>query len=328
MTDTQKTDDKKFTKKAKESVVAEEKNTKKPANVAEEVVAEEKTTKATTTKAGKRSKKAQEEAAEAEAKENRKTDTKAKAIEETEKPKVIQKPRVKKYSKNQKEVRALIEPDKLYTLAEAVELLPKLSKVNFDATAELHVACNIDPKQADQQVRSSVALPAGTGKSVRVAVLADDKDAAAAKKAGADITNSEDLLAALGKEKFDFDVLVATPAKMAELGRYAKVLGPKGLMPSPKNNTVTANPAAAVEEIKKGQAELRADANGIVHVGFGKLSFKPADLLSNLKAVVAGLNQAKPAGVKGVFVRSMFVSATMSPSIKLDVNAAQKEAKE
>lgn len=327
MTDTKKTDDKKVTKKAKESVVAEEKNTKKPAKVADEQVAEEKT-KAATTKAGKRSKKAQEEAAEAEAKESRKADTKAKAVEETEKPKVIQKPRVKKYSKNQKEVRALIELDKLYTLAEAVELLPKLSKVKFDATAELHVACNIDPKQADQQVRSSVALPAGTGKSVRVAVLADDKDAAAAKKAGADITNSEDLLAALGKEKFNFDVLVATPAKMAELGRYAKVLGPKGLMPSPKNNTVTANPAAAVEEIKKGQAELRADANGIVHVGFGKLSFKPADLLSNLKAVVAGLNQAKPAGVKGVFVRSMFVSATMSPSIKLDVNSAQKEAKE
>lgn len=325
MADTKKTDDKKVTKKAsaKESTVTEEKNTKKSAKVADEIVVEEKTTKA-----GKRSKKAQEEVAEAEAKENRKAGTKAKAVEETEKPKVIQKPRVKKYSKIQKEVRALIEPDKLYTLSEAVELLPKISKVKFDATAELHVACNIDPKQADQQVRSSVALPAGTGKPVRIAVLADEKDAAAAKKAGADITNSEDLLAALGKEKFDFDVLVATPAKMAELGRYAKVLGPKGLMPSPKNNTVTANPAAAVEEIKKGQAELRADANGIVHVGFGKLSFKSADLLSNLKAVVAGLNQAKPAGVKGVFVRSMFVSATMSPSIKLDVNAAQKDAKE
>lgn len=323
MADTKKTDDKKVTKMAEESVVAEEKNTKKSAKVADELVAEEKTTKA-----GKRSKKAQEEAAEVEAKEKRKAETKAKLVEETEKPKVVQKPRVKKYSKNQKEVRALIEPDKLYALAEAVELLPKLSKVKFDATAELHVVCNIDPKQADQQVRSSVALPAGTGKSVRVAVLADDKDAAAAKKAGADITNSEDLLAALGKEKFDFDVLVVTPAKMAELGRYAKVLGPKGLMPSPKNNTVTANPAAAVEEIKKGQAELRADANGIVHVGFGKLSFKPADLLNNLKAVVAGLNQAKPTGVKGVFVRSMYVSATMSPSIKLDVNSAQKEAKE
>jgi large subunit ribosomal protein L1 len=342
MADTKKTEEKKVAKKptSRKVEAAEEKKTKKTTKVADVAIAEEKPSKVTTTKAGlpdealakagKRSKKAQEEAAEAEAKASRKAakSDEALAKAESEKPKVVQKPRVKKYTKNQKLVRELIEPDKLYTLAEAVELLPKISKVKFDATAELHVACNIDPKQADQQVRSSVALPAGTGKAVRVAVLADEKDASAAKKAGADITNSEDLLAALGKDKFDFDVLVATPAMMAELGRYAKVLGPKGLMPSPKNNTVTADPAAAVEEIKKGQAELRADANGIVHVGFGKLSFNSADLLSNLKAVVAGLNQAKPSGVKGVFVRSMYVGATMSPSIKLDINAVQKEAKE
>lgn len=312
----------KESKKTSKASVAE----KSAAAVKDEVATDP--TNKVTTKAGKHSAKAQAEAEAKQAKEARKADIKKEAEAKVEVPKPTQKPRVKRYTKNQKAVRELVDNDKLYSIDEAIELLPKISKTKFDATAEIHIACNIDTKQADQQVRSSVSLPAGTGKTVRVAVLADDKDAEAAKKAGADITNAEELLAAIGKEKFDFDVLVATPAKMAELGRFAKVLGPKGLMPSPKNNTVTADPAAAVTEIKKGQAELRADSNGIVHVAFGKLSFKPTDLAANLKAVVSGLMQAKPAGVKGVFVRSMFVSATMSPSIKLDVAAAQKDSKQ
>lgn len=290
-------------------------------------VAEEKTPTTKVTKAGKHSAKALSEEAEKQAKEVRKTKAKKAEVEKVETPKPKQKPRVKKYSKNQKTARELIEKDKLYTMAEAVELLPKISKAKFDATAEVHMALNIDPRQADQMVRASAALPAGTGKTLKVAVIAGDTEAAAAKKAGADMVDAEAITKDIAKEKLDFDVLIATPDKMAELGKHAKVLGPKGLMPSPKNNTVTANPAKAVEEFKKGKVELKNDANGIVHVAFGKLSFKQADLLENLKTVVRALNANKPAGVKGVFVRSIFVSASMSPSIKLDIAAAAKDAK-
>jgi len=278
-------------------------------------------------KAGKRSKKVQEEAAQKVAKETKKVETKKKPTV-AEAAKTVQKPRVKRYSKNQKAAREMLEADKLYTLTEAVALLPKLSKVKFDATAELHAALNIDPKQADQMVRASAALPAGTGKTVKVAVIAADKDAADAKKAGADSTDAAQILGDISKGKFDFDVLIATPEKMAELGRHAKVLGPKGLMPSPKNNTVTADPASVVGEIKKGRVELKNDPAGIVHVAFGKLSFKQADLLANAKAAVAALYHARPTGVKGVYVQSLYLTSSMSPSIKIDAAEALKETKE
>ncbi len=302
----------------KEKVVAEA-----TAEVEELKKAPAKTAKVT--KAGKLSKKAQDEEAAKAAKEAKKAN---KAAADEDKPKVVQKPRVKKYTKAQKASLELLEKDKLYGLKEALELLPKISKVKFDATAELHVALNIDPRQADQMVRSSVALPAGTGKTVRVAVIASDKDAEAAKKAGADSVDAAQILADIAKGKLDFDVLIATPDQMANLGKHAKVLGPKGLMPSPKSGTVTPKPAEAVAEIKKGRAELKNDPSGIVHVAFGKLSFKPADLLSNAKAAVAGLAQAKPTGVKGTFIRSMYITSSMSPSIKLDPTEAMKEARE
>ncbi|MBI2797759.1 50S ribosomal protein L1 [Candidatus Saccharibacteria bacterium] len=311
----------KKTAKAKEEKVEEK--AKEAKATAEEVKPE---TKKATTKAGKRSAKAQTEEAEKEAKEARKEEAKEKA--EESKPKVVQKPRVKKYTKAQKDARKLIEPDKLYGLKEALEVLPKVSKVKFDPTAELHVALNIDPRQADQMVRSSVSLPAGTGKAVKVAVIASDKEAAEAKKAGADSTDAAQILDEIGKNKFNFDVLIATPDQMAGLGKHAKVLGPKGLMPSPKSGTVTAKPAEAVAEIKKGRAEIKNDPSGIVHIAFGKLSFKPTDMLANAKAAVDGLNKAKPSGVKGTFVRSMYISSSMSPSIKLDPSEALKEARE
>jgi large subunit ribosomal protein L1 len=279
-------------------------------------------------KSGKRSKKVQTEAAEQAAKAEKKVISKKKKEEKAETTKVVQKPHVKHYSKNQKAARELLEKDKLYTLAEAVELLPKLSKVKFDATAELHASLNIDPKQADQMLRASASLPAGTGKNVRVAVLAGESDAEAAKKAGADITDAEMLLGDIGKGKFDFEVLIATPEKMAELGRHAKVLGPKGLMPSPKNNTVTPNPASVVAEIKKGRVELKNDPAGIVHLSIGKLSFKQADLLANAKTAVSALYSARPTGVKGVYVKSLYITSSMSPSIKLDAAEALKESKE
>lgn len=298
-------------KKQEKEIVKEEASSK----------VEEKET-STTAKAGKRSAKAQAEVAEATAKEIKKSQNTEEIVKKTK-----QKPRVKKYTKNQKISRELIEKGKLYELKEAIELLPKVSKVKFDATAELHVTLNIDPRQADQMVRTNSILPAGTGKKVKVAVIAAEKDANLAKEAGADMFNSEEIIKQITKEKFDFDVLIATPEKMGELGKLAKVLGPKGLMPSPKNGTVTNDPAKAVEEFKKGKVEIKNDANGVVHVAFGKLSFSNEDLYKNAKAVIKSLSASKPSGVKGVFIRNMFVSSSMSPSIKLDYIAAVKESK-
>ncbi len=276
-----------------------------------------------TAKAGKRSAKAQAEVAEKEAKEAKKVEA---AEKETIK-KVKQQPRVKKYSKNQKVARELIEANRLYSLKEAVELLPKISKTKFDASAEIHVTLNIDPRQADQIVRTSTSLPAGTGKTLKVAVIAGEKESELAKKAGADMVDADALIKDINKEKISFDVLIATPDKMAELGKLAKVLGPKGLMPSPKNGTVTADPAKATEEFKKGKVEIKNDANGVVHVAFGKVSFKIEDLYANARAVVKALSSSKPSGVKGVFIRNIFVNASMSPSVKVDQTEAVKESK-
>lgn len=273
-----------------------------------------------TTKAGKHSAKAVREAEELAEKEARKE---AQADEEPA-PRPKLKPRVKTYSKKQKAARKLVDKDKLYTVGDAVDLLPKLSSSNFDATAELHVALGIDPRQADQQFRNSVVLPAGTGSEVRIAVLTDAKLAKAAADAGADITDSEQLLADITKGKFDFDVLVASPDQMAVLGRHAKALGPKGLMPSPKSGTVTPDPAKAVAEIKKGRLDLKNDANGIVHVAIGKVSFKSADLLANAEAVLNAVVHNRPSGVKGVYVKSAYMAATMTPSIKLDISSLSK----
>lgn len=297
--------------------MAKAKEESKKANEVIEVAEE---VKQDTAKAGKRSAKAQAEATAKEVKE-------AKKEVKEEVKKVKQKPRVKKYSKNQKAARELIDKSKLYTIKEAIDLLPQVSKVKFDATAEIHVTLNIDPRQADQMVRTNSILPAGTGKTVKVAVIASDKDAAAAKSAGADMVDAEALIKEISQEKFSFDVLIATPEKMGELGKLAKVLGPKGLMPSPKNGTVTAEPAKAVDEFKKGKVEIKNDANGVVHVAFGKLSFKNDDLYANAKAVIKALATSKPSGVKGVFIKNMFVTASMSPSIKLDQTEAIKEAK-
>lgn len=278
---------------------------------------------AKTAKAGKRSAKGQAGIAEKEAKEAKKTED----AEKESVKKIKQKPRVKKYTKNQKAARELIEASKLYSLKDAIELLPKVSKTKFDASAEIHVTLNIDPRQADQIVRTSTSLPAGTGKSLKVAVIADEKQAEAAKKAGADMTDADAIVKDITKEKISFDVLIATPDKMAELGKLAKVLGPKGLMPSPKNGTVTADAAKATEDFKKGKVEIKNDANGVLHVAFGKVSFKPEDLYANAKAVVRALSTSKPSGVKGVFIRNIFITASMSPSIKVDQAEAIKEAK-
>ena len=268
-----------------------------------------------TAKAGKKSTKAVKEAEAAEAKEERK----AAAAEAGEKTPHIQKPHVKKYSKNMKAMREAVELDKLYSVKEAVETIQKISKAKFDPTLEVHVRLGIDPRQADQQLRTSTVLPAGSGKSVTVAVLTGDaKKAEAAQAAGAAHTDSETLLEAIGKGTFDFDVLIATPDMMVQLGRHAKSLGPKGLMPSPKSGTVTADPANAVEEIKKGRLEIKNDANGIIHAALGKLSFSSEDLVKNAQSVLGAIQTNRPTGVKGTYIKSISLSATMTPGVKVD----------
>jgi len=304
--------------------MAEAKKIEKEVNeeVATSTTPSEEVKEVKTAKAGKRSAKSQAEVIEKEAKEAKKTESAEEATK-----KIKQKPRVKKYSKNQKAARELIDSAKLYSLKESIELLPKISKTKFDASAEIHVTLNIDPRQADQIVRTTTSLPAGTGKTLKVAVIAGEKEAESAKKAGADMADADAIIKDISKEKIAFDVLIATPDKMAELGKLAKVLGPKGLMPSPKNGTVTADPAKATEEFKKGKVEIKNDANGVIHVAFGKVSFKAEDLYANAKAVVKALSTSKPSGVKGVFIKNVFVNSSMSPSIRVDQNEALKESK-
>ena len=279
----------------------------------------EETPKATA-KAGKRSekgvKKAEEKTAKVEAQQHR-AEEKA---EEDKKPKQVQRATSKldRSSKGFRKSAELLEKGKLYALKDALDLATKTSHVKFDATVELHVKLGVDPRQADQNLRDTVVLPAGTGKKVRVAVFADAAGVAAAKKAGADIAGSDEFLEQLDKGKFDFDILVATPQMMAKLGKYARVLGPKGLMPNPKSGTVTTDVAKAVTESKAGRVEYRVDTTGIVHVGVGKVSFGAENLTKNAKVILGSIKQNKPSSVKAAYVQSVFIATTMGPSIKVD----------
>lgn len=281
--------------------------------------AEAKPAKATA-KAGKRSAKAQAEAEEKQAKEARKTATKD--AEAVAKPKPTAKPprtRAERAGKKYREAYKQIEAGKTYSLAEALALAAKTSPTKFDATVEMHLNLGVDPKVADQNVRGSVSLPAGTGKTLRIAVLAEGDQAAAAKKAGADTVGSDDLLADLEKENIDFDVLIATPNMMPRLGKYARLLGPRGLMPNPKSGTVTPDVAKAVAEAKAGRVEYRVDPSGIIHLGIGKVSFGPEKLGQNAEVVLTNVRANKPASLKGVYIRSAHLSTTMGPSIRFEL---------
>lgn len=270
-------------------------------------------------KAGKRSKKALEEAEEKAAKEARKEsgDT---GEEEAQKkgpaPKV--RSRLERRGKNYRKVAEKIEAGKTYSLADAVALAVETNTTKFDASVEVHVRLGVDPRQADQNIRATVALPNGTGKDVRVAVFAPEDQHAAAKKAGADVVGDEDFLKQLDKENLTFDVLISTPQYMPRLGKYARVLGPKGLMPNPKSGTVSADVAKAVTEAKAGKVEYRVDKQGIVHLSIGKVSFGKEKLLENAEAFFASLNGQKPSSLKGNYVLSSTVSTTMGPGIKVE----------
>lgn len=272
-----------------------------------------------TTKAGKRSAKAQREAEEEVARKEAAKEDKEAPV----KPKIVHTPNPKnRHGKNYLSSRELVEEGKLYELSEAIELAKKTSKVKFDASVELHVNLGVDPKQADQMVRSTVVLPAGTGKTIRVAVVAPADKHAEAKKAGADIVSDESIVETINKGKLDFDTLIATPDMMAKLSKAAKVLGPRGLMPNPKSGTVTANVVQAVEQAKAGKVEFRIDKQAIVHLPVGKVSFDDAKLLENLTTAIDAIMKAKPAAAKGTYVLAVSITTAMGPGIKVDIQKA------
>jgi large subunit ribosomal protein L1 len=226
---------------------------------------------------------------------------------------------MKKESKRLKILRSsLTQP--FYSVDESVQLIKKIGNAKFIESVEAHISLNIDPKYANQQLRTSLVLPNGTGKSLRIAVFTDGDYVNEALKLGATIAGSDDLIEDISAGKLDFDLLITTPQLMPKLAKLGRVLGPKGLMPSPKSGTVTQNLAEAINEFKKGKLEYRADKTGIVHLSFGKINFSEEQLKENLLAVYNSIEKNKPSGVKGKYFKSFTICTTMSPGIKLELN--------
>ena len=222
----------------------------------------------------------------------------------------------KKYIESSK----LVDKNVLYTPAEALDLAVKTAKAKFDETIELHVRLGVDPRHADQQVRGAVVLPNGTGKSVKVLVFAKGAKATEAQEAGADFVGAEELVQKIqGENWFDYDVVVATPDMMGQLGKLGRVLGPKGLMPNPKTGTVTMDVAKAVDEIKKGKVTYRVDKEGNINVMIGKVSFEEDKLVENFRAIYNTIAKARPTTVKGAYMKNLVLSTTMGPGIKVTI---------
>ncbi len=224
-----------------------------------------------------------------------------------------------KLNKRQKLAREKVDPNKQYSVDEAVAILKELSTVKFEETVDAAINLGIDPRKSDQSVRGATSLPHGTGKTVRVAVFTQGANAEAAKEAGADLVGMEDLADEVKKGNMDFDVVIADPAAMRVVGQLGTVLGPRGLMPNPKTGTVTPDVAGAVKNAKAGQVRYRADKGGIIHGGIGRVTFDANAIKENLEALIADLKKAKPASAKGVYLKKISLSSTMGPGVAIDI---------
>ena len=222
----------------------------------------------------------------------------------------------RRHQENQKKTKNIVFANK----EEAIKILKETATAKFTETVELHANLNIDPKYADQQLRTTVTLPHGVGKSIKIAVLTNDGNIAEAQGAGADIVGNDDLIEQISQGNIDFDLLIATPDMMPKLAKLGRVLGPKGLMPSPKSGTVSTTLTATLSDFKKGKFEYKADKTGVVHVNFGKSSFTEIQLTENLVALHQSIEQNRPAGVKGKYFKNMFICTSMGPSIQLDLS--------
>ncbi len=229
---------------------------------------------------------------------------------------------MKKLSKRMAALSTKIE-DRIYAPLEAISIIKENANAKFDETIEAHIRLGIDPKYTDQQLRTTVALPHGTGQRIKIAVITSGENVSKAKVAGADLFGEEDLVESINKGNMEFDLLIATPDMMPKVAKLGRVLGPRGLMPNPKAGTVTNDIANAIKEFKAGKLEFRADKAGIVHVRFGKASFTKEALFDNLKTLQESIDKNKPSGAKGKYWKTFYVTSTMGPSVQLDINAVQ-----
>jgi large subunit ribosomal protein L1 len=225
-----------------------------------------------------------------------------------------------KLSKRRRAIEELMTPGKLYSLQEALEIVKKMPKAKFNEAVDLSVNLGVDPRKSDQAVRGAIVLPKGTGRSIRIAVFTSSTHADAAKNAGADLVGLEDLAEQVKGGKIDFDVLLATPDAMRVVGQLGQILGPRGLMPNPKDGTVTTDIANAVKNAKIGQVRYRTDKAGVIHCTIGKADFSPSDLTENLEAVLGALKKAKPSTSKGIYFKKITLSTTMGPGFSLDIS--------
>lgn len=268
-------------------------------------------------KAGKRSQKAVKEAEdEAARKQLNEDESSQNQIKKNPAPKT--RSRLARRGKKYQQAHKLIDQSQTYNLDQAMAMAVKTTTTNFDASVEIHLRLNVDPRQADQNIRGTVVLPEGTGRQVRVAVFAGDEETKKALDAGADFAGNQDFLKKLDKEEIDFDVLISTPDHMAMLSKYARLLGPRGLMPNPKSGTVSTDVESAVREAKAGKIEYRVDESGIIHAAIGKVSFGTDRLSRNASVLIESISAAKPASIKGALITSSYLTTTMGPSVKFE----------